>query len=178
MGIASLAIWSTVVAAPGWDPNPELQSPPDAVFTWVPAAMFAAGLVSGFLGRGRGGWVAAVTGLVVGTVVAAMVWGQPKLVDLTSILVELVPLSLGYAIGSVLVAPNPREHFLMPCAAGLWVAFAPLVAFAMLWGSAHPAWMSATGRPWSVRSWWSPGSRSASSSCAGQRPDSSAGRSS
>jgi hypothetical protein len=138
MGIASLAIWSTVIAAPGWDPNPEVRSPPDAVFTWVPAAVFAAGMASGFLGRGRGGWVVAAAGLVVGTVVAAMVWGQPKLVDLTSILVELVPLSLGYAIGSVLAAPDLRERLLLPCAAGLWVAFAPLVGFAMLWAVSAP----------------------------------------
>jgi len=133
VGIAALAAWWFAVSQPRWQEQAGAMNPPDMAFTTVPLVIFVAGVIAGIGGRGWAGWIGAAGGLVIGSVIAAVIWGEAKVVQPGVLLIELGPLTLGYAIGRLLPDASRRFELVLACAVGLWLPFAALAVFGVLW---------------------------------------------
>lgn len=138
VSLVTLGAWRFTISQAGWEVDRQGNGPPDIAFTWVLLVFFVAGLVSGVVGRDRAGWIGAAGGLVSGSVAAAVLWSEPKLVLPALIILELVPLTLGYAIGRLLTDPGRRMQLIFACALGLWLPFTALAILGVLAALSSP----------------------------------------
>jgi hypothetical protein len=136
--IITLGTWRFTISQAGWEDQRDTISPPDIAFTWVLLVFFVAGVISGVVGRGRAGWIGAAGGLVSGSVAAAALWSEPKLVLPALTILELAPLTLGYAIGRLLTDPGHRMQLIIASAIGLWLPFTALAMLGVLASLSSP----------------------------------------
>jgi hypothetical protein len=76
--------------------------------------------------------------LASGSVVAAVLWSEPKLVLPALIILELAPMTLGYAVGRLLTDPGRRRQLITVCAIGLWLPFTALAILGVLASLSSP----------------------------------------
>lgn len=138
VSFVTLGAWRFTISQAGWEVDRQGNSPPDIAFTWVLLVFFVAGLVSGVVGRDRAGWIGAAGGLVSGSAAAAVLWSEPKLVLPALTILELAPLTLGYAIGRLLTDPRRRTQLIFACALGLWLPFTALAILGVLAALSSP----------------------------------------
>jgi hypothetical protein len=133
VGIAAVAAWWFAISQSGWQEQAGAMDPPDMAFTGVPLLILVAGFIAGLGGRGWASWIGAAGGLVIGSVIVAVIRGEAKVVQPAVLLIELGPLTLGYAIGRLLPDASRRFELVVACAVGLWLPFTALAVFGVLW---------------------------------------------
>lgn len=137
VAVVALGVWRFTISQAGWQNVREALNPPDIAFTGGMFAFFAAGVVVGVIGRGSVGWISAGGGLVGGSAAAAL-WDEPRLSNPESMLLELAPLTLGYAIGRLLTDPGRRMQLILVSALGLWLPFTALAILGVLAALSSP----------------------------------------